>query len=291
MQVKRNKKGQDTGPKRPGRRGIYILPNLFTTAGLFFGFFAIIQATKGRFELAAMAIFIAMLMDGLDGRIARMTNTTSDFGAEYDSLVDVIAFGLTPALVIYEWVLGGMGKLGWLAAFIYVAATALRLARFNTQKVADKRYFQGLPSPAAAALLAAWVWMMHEYGFQGSAVNTVSWLVTVAAAAAMVSNVRYHSFKDLDLKGKIPFVKLLVMVLAFVLIALDPPRMLFLIFFGYFVSGFLQGFLLKRRKDRHRPELQEEIREESIDEKVTPMTSSKAGEKWGQQVKEPKAQS
>ncbi len=148
----------DSAPMRPGRRGIYILPNLFTTAGLFFGFFAIIQATKGRFELAAMAVFIAMIMDGLDGRIARMTNTTSDFGVEYDSLADVIAFGLTPALVIYEWILGGMGKLGWLAAFMYVAATALRLARFNTQKVADKRYFQGLPSPAAAAvrqLLAA----------------------------------------------------------------------------------------------------------------------------------------
>lgn len=248
--MKRDKNDPEVGPKRPGRRGIYILPNLFTTAGLFFGFFAIIQATKGRFELAAMAIFIAMLMDGLDGRIARMTNTTSDFGAEYDSLADVIAFGLTPALVMYEWALGGMGKLGWLAAFIYVAATALRLARFNTQKVADKRYFQGLPSPAAAAVLAAWVWMMDEYGFQGGAVNVASWLVTVGVAAAMVSNFRYHSFKDLDLKGKIPFVKLLAVVLAFVLIALDPPRMLFLIFFGYFVSGFLQRFLVKKKKDR-----------------------------------------
>ena len=277
MQVKRYKKDHDAGPKRPGRRGIYILPNLFTTAGLFFGFFAIIQATKGRFELAAMAIFIAMLMDGLDGRIARMTNTTSDFGAEYDSLADVIAFGLTPALVMYEWVLGGMGKLGWLAAFIYVAATALRLARFNTQKVADKRYFQGLPSPAAAAILAAWVWMMDGYGFQGGAVSALSWLVTVATAAAMVSNVRYHSFKDLDLKGKIPFVRLLVVVLAFVLIALDPPRMLFLIFFGYFVSGFLQGFFLKTIKDREpRPEQQSEAIQEEVKEKVAQMPSSKA---------------
>ena len=290
MQVKHTKKDQGAGLKRPGRRGIYILPNLFTTAGLFFGFFAIIQATKGKFELAAMAIFIAMLMDGLDGRIARMTNTTSDFGAEYDSLVDVIAFGLTPALVMYEWVLGGMGKLGWLAAFIYVAATALRLARFNTQKVADKRYFQGLPSPAAAAVLAAWVWMMHEYGFQGGAVNAVSWLVTVGAAAAMVSNVRYHSFKDLDLKGKIPFVKLLVVVLAFVLIASDPPRMLFLIFFGYFVSGFVQGFILKKRKDRHRPEPQSGVTDDKVDENVTPMTSHKTGETWEQPVNEPKVQ-
>ena len=252
--MKHSPHNQEPSSRRPGRRGIYILPNLFTTAGLFFGFFAIIQATKGKFELAALAIFIAMVMDGLDGRIARMTNTTSDFGAEYDSLVDVIAFGLTPALVMYEWVLGGMGKLGWLAAFVYVAATALRLARFNTQKAADKRFFQGLPSPAAAAVLAAWVWMMDEYGFQGVAVNAVSWLVTVGTAAAMVSNVKYYSFKDLDLKGKIPFVKLLIIVLAFVLIALDPPRMLFLIFFGYFVSGFLQRFLLlKKESDTHSP--------------------------------------
>lgn len=244
----------EAGSKRPGTRGIYILPNLFTTACLFFGFFAIIQATKGRFELSALAVFIAMVMDGLDGRIARMTNTTSDFGAEYDSLADVIAFGLTPALVMYEWVLGGMGKLGWLAAFVYVAATALRLARFNTQKAADKRFFQGLPCPAAAAVLAAWVWMMDTYGFQGTTVNVVSWLVTVGAAAAMVSNIKYYSFKDLDLKGKIPFVKLLIIVLAFVLIALDPPRMLFLIFFGYFVSGFFHRFLNMRRGRNTRPD-------------------------------------
>ena len=255
--MKSEKPDDESKPARkpPGRRGIYILPNLFTTAGLFFGFFAIIQATKGRFELAAMGIFIAMIMDGLDGRIARMTNTTSDFGVEYDSLADVIAFGLTPALVMYEWILGGMGKLGWLAAFLYVAATALRLARFNTQKVADKRYFQGLPSPAAAAVLAAWVWMMHQYELQGVAVSWISWLLTVATAAAMVSNVRYHSFKNLDLKGKIPFVRLLIVVLGFVLIALDPPRMLFLGFFGYFLSGFFQRFFLRKKRGRdHRIE-------------------------------------
>jgi CDP-diacylglycerol--serine O-phosphatidyltransferase len=247
-----NSPGDDDTPatRRPGRRGIYILPNLFTTAGLFFGFFAIIQATKGRFELAAMAVFIAMIMDALDGRIARMTNTTSDFGVEYDSLADVIAFGLTPALVAYEWILGGMGKLGWLAAFVYVAATALRLARFNTQKVTDKRFFQGLPCPAAAAVIAAWVWMMYEYELQGAAVSWMTWVITVSTAAAMVSNIRYHSFKNLDLKGKIPFVKLLVVVLAFVLIALDPPRMLFLIFFGYFLSGFFQRFFMKKRRVR-----------------------------------------
>ena len=248
---KENGRGDDaTQTGRPGRRGIYILPNLFTTAGLFFGFFAIIQATKGRFELAAMAVFISMIMDTLDGRIARMTNTTSDFGVEYDSLADVIAFGLTPALVAYEWILGGMGKLGWLAAFVYVAATALRLARFNTQKVTDKQFFQGLPCPAAAAVIASWVWMMYEYQLQGAAISWMTWVITVSTAAAMVSNIRYHSFKNLDLKGKIPFVKLLVVVLAFVLIALDPPRMLFLIFFGYFLSGFFQRLFLKKRRVR-----------------------------------------
>ncbi len=248
--MKHSSNEHEPGTKRPGRRGIYILPNLFTTAGLFFGFFAIIQATKGKFELAALAVFIAMIMDGLDGRIARMTNTTSDFGAEYDSLADVIAFGLTPALVMYEWVLGGIGKLGWLAAFVYVAATALRLARFNTQKGVDKGFFQGLPSPAAAAVLASWVWMMNDYGFQGVAVNVASWFITFGTAAAMVSNVQYHSFKDLDLKGKIPFVRLLIIVLAFVLIALDPPRMLFLVFFGYLLSGVFQRLVVLRKGGR-----------------------------------------
>ena len=258
MKMLHSKQDQEVTVKRHGRRGIYILPNLFTTAGLFFGFFAIIQATKGLFEWAAMAIFIAMVMDGLDGRIARMTNTTSDFGAEYDSLVDVIAFGLAPALVMYEWVLGGMGKLGWLAAFVYVAAGALRLARFNTQKVADKRFFQGLPIPAAAAVLASWVWMRNGYGFENNAVNVATWLLTVSIAVTMVSNVRYNSFKDLDLKGKIPFVKLLFLVLAFVLIALDPPRMLFLIFFGYFLSGFFQRFFMKKKAARDpQPEAQD----------------------------------
>ena len=266
----------ESGSKRPGRRGIYILPNIFTTACLFFGFFAIIQATKGKFELAAVAVFIAMIMDGLDGRIARMTNTTSDFGAEYDSLADVVAFGLTPALVMYEWVLGSMGKLGWLAAFVYVAATALRLARFNTQKVADKSFFQGLPSPAAAAVLAAWVWMMDGYGFQGAAVNVMSWLVMVGTALAMVSNVKYHSFKNLDLKGKIPFVKLLIIVLAFVLIALDPPRMLFLIFFGYLVSGLFQRFLITEKEQVSRSGVDEDRRQNGTNNAIGSQQKSEA---------------
>ncbi len=230
------------------RKGIYILPNLFTTGGLFAAFYAIVQATQGHFDTAAAAVFVAMVMDGLDGRVARLTNTTTDFGLAYDSLVDVVAFGLAPALVMYEWTLASMGKLGWLAAFVYVAATALRLARFNTQKVADKRYFQGLPSPAAAALIAAWVWVMDSYSLQGGVVQVLALVLTVSAALAMVSNLRYRSFKDLDLKDRVPFVALLVLVLVFVLIAFDPPRVLFAGFVGYFLSGVIATGLLKRRR-------------------------------------------
>ena len=241
------------GPaKTVGRKGIYILPNLFTTAGLFAGFYAIVQATKGDFATAAIAIFIAMVMDVLDGRVARLTSTSSDFGIEYDSLVDMISFGLTPALVMYEWALTHTGKLGWLVAFLYVAAAALRLARFNTQKVIDKRYFQGLPSPAAAALLAATVWTMETYGLQGKGMQGLALVLTIAAAAAMVSNVRYRSFKDLDLKGKVPFVALLALVMGFVLIAFDPPRVLLVLFCGYFLSGPIMSLLAARRRQRAR---------------------------------------
>ena len=230
------------------RKGIYILPNLLTTAGLFSGFFAIVQATKGQYEIAAIAIFIAMIMDGLDGRVARMTETSSDFGVEYDSLTDMVAFGLTPALVIYEWSLSSLGKLGWLAAFLYVAATALRLARFNTQKVADKRYFQGLPSPAAAAVLAAFVWLMESYQLGNKQLAILALVVTVATALAMVSNIGYRSFKDLDLKDKVPFVGLIFLVFTFVIIAFDPPLVLFVIFGGYFLSGIV-GMLMRMRRN------------------------------------------
>lgn len=236
--------------KRVGRKGIYILPNLFTTASLFAGFYAIVQANKGQFETAAIAIFIAMVMDGLDGRVARLTSTSSDFGVEYDSLVDMISFGLTPALVMYEWALMHTGKLGWLVAFLYVAAAALRLARFNTQKVRDKRYFLGMPSPAAAALLAAFVWVMDTHGVQGRGMQGLALMLTFATAAAMVSNIRYRSFKDLDLKGKVPFVALLIVVLVFVLIAFDPPRVLFVLFCGYFLSGPFNGLVNRLRKRR-----------------------------------------
>src|SRR5689334_3768014 len=150
---------------RFGRRGIYWLPNLFTTASLFSGFYAIVQAMNGRFETAAIAIFVSMVLDGLDGRIARLTHTQSEFGAQYDSLSDMVSFGAAPALVMYVWALKDLGKLGWIAAFVYCAGAALRLARFNTNiDVIDKRYFQGLPSPMAAALLAVLLWVFDDLG-------------------------------------------------------------------------------------------------------------------------------
>jgi CDP-diacylglycerol--serine O-phosphatidyltransferase len=239
-----------------GRRSIYFLPNLITTAALYFGFFAIVQATKGNFELAASAVFAAMVLDALDGRVARLTKTTSDFGAEYDSLSDVIAFGLAPALVVYEWSLYSMNKLGWLVAFIYVACTALRLARFNIRTVMDKRYFQGLPSPAAAAVLAAWVWLLESYDFDPQFVSWVTWILTLCVAGAMVSNIKFRSFKDMDLKGRVPFIALLPVVGFFVLLAFDAPLVLFAIFFAYFASGPIMKAkrLRKIRRRRRRSE-------------------------------------
>lgn len=245
-------------PKDPGvkrRRGIYLLPNLFTTACLFAGFYAIVSAMSGRFEAAAVAIFVAMVMDGLDGRVARLTNTQSDFGAQYDSLADMVAFGLAPALVVFEWSLSGLGKLGWLAAFVYTAAAALRLARFNTQVgIADKNYFQGLASPAAAAVVAGMVWVSNDYQLMNNIDLKIPALVlTVIAGLLMVSNIRYNSFKDLDLKGKVPFVAMLAVVLVFVFISTDPPLVLFSIFLIYALSGpvlTLKDIRAKRARKR-----------------------------------------
>ena len=243
----------DDKPKR--RRGIYLLPNLFTTAGLFSGFYAIVAATNDRFEAAAVAIFVAMIMDGLDGRIARMTNTQSDFGKEYDSLSDMVAFGLAPALVMYEWVLSGYGKIGWLAAFIYTAGAALRLARFNVQHgVINKRYFQGLASPAAAAAVAGLIWLGNDYDLRDSSpVGVFAAILTVTVALLMVSNVRYRSFKDIDIRGKVPFIAIGLLVMVFVLISLDPPQVLFLIAFGYALSGPVMTLLqLQRTRTRRK---------------------------------------
>jgi len=241
----------DTPDKtRKRRRGIYLLPNLFTTATLFGGFYAILTAMNGRFEHAAIAIFVAMVMDGLDGRIARMTNTQSDFGAEYDSLADMVAFGLAPALVIYLWALTDLGKLGWLAAFVYTAATALRLARFNTQVgIADKRYFQGLPSPSAAAIIAGAVWVGADNMIDGRALAVPVAILTTITGLLMVSNFRFSSFKEIDLKGKVPFMVVVAVMLAFAILLLQPPIVLFLVFTVYAVSGpIVTLFQMRKRK-------------------------------------------
>jgi CDP-diacylglycerol---serine O-phosphatidyltransferase len=222
------------------RRGIYILPNLFTTAALFAGFFAIVQAMNERYEVSAVAIFLAMVFDGLDGRVARLTHTQSAFGAEYDSLSDMVSFGAAPALVIYEWALKGLGKLGWIAAFIYCAGAALRLARFNTNiDVIDKRYFQGLPSPAAAALVAGLVWVMMDNGWTGDEVRWYACVVTIFAGITMVSNVRYYSGKDINLRKSVPFIIVVAFALGFALISSYPPGVLFVLFLAYALSGYV----------------------------------------------------
>ena len=251
------------------RRGIYLLPNLFTTAALFSGFYAIVAGMAGRFEPAATAIFIAMILDGLDGRVARLTNTQSDFGVQYDSLSDMVAFGIAPSLVVYLWSLSSLGKLGWLAAFFYAAAAALRLARFNAQvKVVDKRYFQGLPSPTAAAVIAGLIWVGVDFEIDGQRVAWLACLLTVLVAALMVSNVRYKSFKDLDLKGRVPFVAILAIVLVFVFISIHPPNTLFGLAMAYTLSGPLMTLvgLRNRRASRQAPDGRGEERKDQKDD-------------------------
>jgi CDP-diacylglycerol--serine O-phosphatidyltransferase len=224
---------------RPRRRGIYILPNLFTTAALFCGFFAIVQAMNEHFEIAAIAIFVAMVFDGLDGRIARLTQTQSEFGAEYDSLSDMVCFGAAPALVVYEWALMGLGKLGWIVAFIYCAGAALRLARFNTNiDIVDKRFFQGLPSPAAAALIAGLVWVSIDNGTNGADARWLACLLTLFAGISMVSNVPFWSGKSINLRKSVPFIAVIAVVLAFALGASYPPGIFFALFVGYALSGY-----------------------------------------------------
>ena len=248
----------ETQNKEPARlrRGIYLLPNLFTTGALFAGFYAIVAAVNSRNEAAAMAIFVAMILDGMDGRIARMTNTQSEFGVQYDSLSDLASFGLAPALVIYHWSLASLGKLGWLAAFLYMASAALRLARFNTQVgTANKRFFQGLPSPPAAALIAGMVWLGDSQGLvDGTGLVVLTFPVTVLAGILMVSNIRYHSFKQFDFRNRVSFVTILIVVLIFVFVASEPPLVLFTIAFCYALSGpvltliQIRRMLLLRRK-------------------------------------------
>ncbi|MFV0276650.1 MAG: CDP-diacylglycerol--serine O-phosphatidyltransferase [Parahaliea sp.] len=224
------------------RRGVYLLPNLFTTGALFSGFYAVIAAMRGEFETAAIAIFFAGVFDGLDGRIARLTNTSSKFGAEYDSLADMVSFGVAPSLVMFSWALGDLGKLGWSAAFIYVACAALRLARFNTRiDTADKNYFTGLASPAAAAIIASTVWVCHDRGWVGAdlpgEVSLLAALMTATAGILMIANFPYYSFKGVDLRGRVPFVVIILIVLVFGLVTLDPPLVFLLAFLLYAGSG------------------------------------------------------
>lgn len=245
----------DEQPQRP-RKGFYLLPNLFTTATLFGGFYAIVAAMRGRFSDAALGIFAAMVADALDGRVARLTNTQSSFGKEYDSLADLVAFGVAASLVMYlfslQYLIGDMslgGKLGWLAAFVYVACAALRLARFNVNAALDggKGDFFGLPSPSAAALMAGFVWVADDFAIDGELLRWPALLITLAAAVLMVSNVRYPSFKKIKVAERVPFVYLLIMLLIFVLIAFDPPRVLGGMFLAYVASGPVMWLLAGRK--------------------------------------------
>ncbi|MBU0687872.1 MAG: CDP-diacylglycerol--serine O-phosphatidyltransferase [Gammaproteobacteria bacterium] len=231
------------------RRSIYLLPNLFTTAALFAGFYAIVQSMNGRYEIAAVSIFIAMVLDGLDGRVARLTHTQSEFGAEYDSLSDMVSFGVAPSILMYEWAFRDLGKWGWFAAFIYCTGAALRLARFNTNiDVVDKRYFQGLPSPAAAALVAGFVWVMLDNKFTGYDLRWYAAALTVFAGLSMVSNFKYYSFKSINMRKSVPFFVIFLFALFFIFVAQNPPLHLFLLFFGYCLSGYVMSLLDLRKK-------------------------------------------
>ena len=236
---------------RVRRRGIYILPNLFTLAALFAGFYAIVQAMNLNFDQAAVGIFVAMVLDSLDGRVARLTKTQSAFGAEFDSLADMVSFGAAPALVMYEWVLRDLGKLGWVAAFLYCAGAALRLARFNTMlDVADKRWFTGIPSPAAAALVGGFVWIMDDYDIDPQSVRWWALFVTVFAGLTMVTNLKYWSGKAINLRKSVPFVVVLGGAVAVALTALQPPLVLFAGFVVYALSGYVVSAWLHLRRGR-----------------------------------------
>jgi CDP-diacylglycerol--serine O-phosphatidyltransferase len=247
----------DASVQRPRGRGIYLLPNLFTTGGLFGGFFAIIAASQGRFEAACVAIFVAAILDGVDGRVARLTNTQSEFGVQYDSLADLVSFGMAPALVMYHWALVSMkldgptsGKIGWLAAFLYAACAALRLARFNSQVgQVDKRWFVGLASPAAAGLMASFVWTMHDSGLSGTDYRWLALGVCVCTALLMVSRIRYNSFKGGTgpKSDRVPFFALLVVVAVLVALVIDPPRVLLAAAALYALSGPLLWYRRRRQ--------------------------------------------
>lgn len=225
---------------RKRRKGIYILPNLFTLAALFGGFYAIVMAINGRFDLAAVGVFCAMVLDSLDGRVARMTNTQSAFGEQMDSLSDMVSFGAAPAIISYVWALQGLGRWGWIAAFVYCACAALRLARFNVNTaIVDKRFFQGLPSPAAAALVAGFIWLMTDLGVKGPTVAWPMFALALYSGLTMVTNVPFYSFKDVHMKKSVPFAVIVLIALVIAVINIDPPIVLFSIFVAYGFSGYV----------------------------------------------------
>lgn len=235
------------------RRGIYLLPNLFTTGAMFAGYYSITSAINHRFETAAITLFVAMILDGLDGRVARLTHTESEFGVEYDSLSDMVSFGVAPAMLMYLWALGDLGRMGLFAAFVHMAGGALRLARFNTQvATADKHFFQGLPSPAAAAILAGFVWMSVEYGYDIGSISYLALILTILTGLLMVSNFRYYSFKKIEIHDRVPFVAAIAIMLGIAFIMTQPQDMLFILAIAYMVSGPLVTLVMRRRKRRGR---------------------------------------
>jgi CDP-diacylglycerol--serine O-phosphatidyltransferase len=247
-----------TAPGGLRRRGIYLLPNLFTLGVLFCGFFAIVQAYNGRFDVGCIAIFVAMVLDGMDGRVARWTNTQSEFGAQFDSIADMVAFGAAPALIAYTWVLKDLGTAGWIGAFISCAGAGIRLARFNANiGVVDKRYFQGLPSPSGAALLAGFIWVFVEFGFlprEHHWLAPLTWFVAVFSGVTMVSNVPYWSFKEVNWKKRVPLWVILACVVAISVVASSPSLVLFALVAAYALSGYVMWAM----GHRARPVLPEE---------------------------------
>ena len=246
----------DTDP-RPAlalrKKGVYLLPNAVTTASLFAAFYAVVQAMNGDFERAAISIFISMVLDGMDGRVARWTHTQSSFGEQYDSLSDMVAFGAAPALIMYEWILKDLGRWGWFAAFVYCAGAALRLARFNANiGVVDKRYFQGLPSPAAAALVAGFIWLADDLGLpvEDTALIWAAWAITLYAGITMVSNVPFYSFKDLGRHKRVPVIVIFLIGMAMFVLSAYPPTVLFILFVAYGLSGYVVWLWNARRGKR-----------------------------------------
>jgi len=226
------------------RKGIYLLPNLFTTAALFSGFYAIVMGMNRDFEKACVFVFVAMVLDSLDGRVARLTRTQSEFGAEYDSLSDMVSFGVAPALLMYTWALQPMGKWGWFAAFVYVAGAAIRLARFNTNiGIVDKKYFQGIPSPAAAALVTGLIWVLNDYHINGGDVKWLAWAVTIFAGVTMVTNIKFYSGKDINLRRSVPFWVVPAIAVAYLVVTIEPSHVLWGLFVCYALSGYVMAII------------------------------------------------